>query len=487
MQNQPPTPLHSGPPCASVAPLVARYVGQHPLTHQEAQTLQAHLETCAACRAEVTGYQQLDAVLARHFAPPESDPLSAEEISALLEQIAPSARKAAARPLKTTARRAVSLLPLPAAPPKRRSPALLSALGALAAVVVIAAVGLALFVSRRPSTPGQNTPKLLYALLSNGTLVAMSPSDGNIAWQMPRVYPATTPVAAGETVYVSTDDYQLYALDAKTGAQRWHYQGDNGFQVGAGNGVVVVKLSSGTIVALKASDGSVLWQKPGIGYGGGSLPLVANGVVYVGGDQGVWAFTAQTGDQRWHYPIKDGETSLLLANGAIHTLGWDGIFYSINVGDGSLHWKFPYVGEARNGALATGRSFNIALAAADGRLYLDDEMGATAAGTEASLAAFDLSTGESLWGNVPNGFQGLSAGGGNVYVQVGQTMTAFAGAQGLPLWAAPVAGVNASSLGNGVLYVGSTNGSISALRASDGSIIWQTPLGQVSVYRLFLG
>jgi outer membrane protein assembly factor BamB len=218
--------------------------------------------------------------------------------------------------------------------------------------------------------------------------------------------------------------------------------------------------------------------------------VLADGVVYVGGDEGVWAFTAQTGIERWHFSITNGEASaLLLANGAIHTLGLDGVFYSITIRDGSLHWKIPYRGGVIHGALvATGGTFDIALAAADGRLYLDADEGAASAGIQAWLMAYDLRTGRSLWGNgLTNGFQGLSAGGGSVYVKVDQTMTAFAGTNGSKRWAAAIADVNASSLGNGVLYVGSISGSLYALQTGNGSITWQTPLGQVSVYSMFLG
>jgi outer membrane protein assembly factor BamB len=70
------------------------------------------------------------------------------------------------------------------------------------------------------------------------------------------------------------------------------------------------------------------------------------------------------------------------------------------------------------------------------------------------------------------------AGGGNVYVKVGQTITAFAGVDGSQRWAAPIPDAYASSSGPGVLYVSSTSGSVTALKVGDGSIIWQAALGQ---------
>jgi eukaryotic-like serine/threonine-protein kinase len=69
----------------------------------------------------------------------------------------------------------------------------------------------------------------------------------------------TAPAVANGVVYIGANDFNLYALNARTGPKRWS--------------------------ALNASTGAKLWS---YGTGGGiSSPAVANGVVYVGSYDGI--------------------------------------------------------------------------------------------------------------------------------------------------------------------------------------------------------
>jgi len=62
--------------------------------------------------------------------------------------------------------------------------------------------------------------------LSSDAIVALDAKTGNLIWQQAQVaHYAGTPLAlAGNTVYVGTQDNQIYALDATTGSVNWHYQ-----------------------------------------------------------------------------------------------------------------------------------------------------------------------------------------------------------------------------------------------------------------------
>ena len=73
-------------------------------------------------------------------------------------------------------------------------------------------------------------------------------------------------MAAG-VVYIGSENGYLYALDGRTGRQRWRLE----------------------------TDGDIV-----------SSPAVAAGVVYVGSDDSqVYAVDAQTGRQRWHFLTGD--------------------------------------------------------------------------------------------------------------------------------------------------------------------------------------
>ena len=67
------------------------------------------------------------------------------------------------------------------------------------------------------------------------------------------------------------------------------------------NGVVYFGSDDGNVYALNASTGAKLWSYA-TGDGVDSSPAVANGVVYVGSDDGnVYALNASTGAKLWSY------------------------------------------------------------------------------------------------------------------------------------------------------------------------------------------
>jgi len=96
---------------------------------------------------------------------------------------------------------------------------------------------------------------------------------------------------ANGAVYIGSDDNNLYALDASTGAKLWSYATGSAVQSSAAvaNGVVYVGSNDGNVYALNAGTGAKLWS---YATGGGfPSPAVVNGVVYVGsGDGNVYAF-----------------------------------------------------------------------------------------------------------------------------------------------------------------------------------------------------
>jgi eukaryotic-like serine/threonine-protein kinase len=97
----------------------------------------------------------------------------------------------------------------------------------------------------------------------------------------------SSPAVANGVVYVGSDDYKVYALNASTGAL------PGSFTIGdivetapaVANGVVHFGSDDGNVYALNASTGALLWS---YGTGGGiSSPAVANGVVYVDSYDGI--------------------------------------------------------------------------------------------------------------------------------------------------------------------------------------------------------
>ena len=100
-----------------------------------------------------------------------------------------------------------------------------------------------------------------------------------------QLYRVSTLIANG-VVYFGSDDHNLYALNAKSGAFLWSYTtgSDIGFSSPViANGVVYIGSEDNKVYALNAKTGVLLWS-----YMTGSIiyssPAVVNGVVYIGSD-----------------------------------------------------------------------------------------------------------------------------------------------------------------------------------------------------------
>ena len=276
MMNQHHPQLRPGPACASVAPLMALVVGQKDLDPQDAQTLQAHLETCAYCRSELEEHRRLDGALARHFALPTSDPLSPAEINAILDQTSQPAAKSSARSLKPASKGTERPL-LPASTPRRpRGLRFISSLSALAAAVLLViltgSLVAGLILVRHPGNVTPGGPKNQATATSSAHAPATSSPPT----------PTPTPVSnVGAAV-------TIHMVDATTGWAQWV-------------GVKAWRI-------LHTTDGGAHWQDvtpPSVPAVGGELPAYfLNGsvawVVPLANDTNVLTvFRTTNGGQTW--------------------------------------------------------------------------------------------------------------------------------------------------------------------------------------------
>ena len=145
-----------------------------------------------------------------------------------------------------------------------------------------------------------------------------------------------TPVLSGNLLYVITPFDQVIALDPETGAEKWrfdphvatdrHYSEATARGVAISNGTVFFGTLDSRLIAIRASDGQLVWQTdiaPGVrdeNYQVTSPPVVAGSTVIVGssiGDNGkaemehgtVRGFDALTGKLKWSWdPTPAGKT-----------------------------------------------------------------------------------------------------------------------------------------------------------------------------------
>ncbi|HML14754.1 MAG TPA: PQQ-binding-like beta-propeller repeat protein [Xanthobacteraceae bacterium] len=128
----------------------------------------------------------------------------------------------------------------------------------------------------------------------------------------------TSPIVVNGVMYVTTSFSHVYALDARTSQELWHYKhklgpittyccGPNNRGVAAyGDNVYLATLDS-KLVALNAKTGAVVWQSdiadPELGYSETMAPTAVNGKILVGtngGEYGIRGFVKA-------YDAKDGK------------------------------------------------------------------------------------------------------------------------------------------------------------------------------------
>jgi PQQ-dependent dehydrogenase (methanol/ethanol family) len=133
----------------------------------------------------------------------------------------------------------------------------------------------------------------------------------------------TAPIVVDGIMYLTTSYNHVYAVDAATGKEFWHYKHKMGpvttYCCGPNNrGVAIMgdKLFMGTLdarlVSLDAKTGKVLWQTqiadPELGYSETMAPVAVNGKVLIGTNGGeygirgfVKAYDANTGKELWSF------------------------------------------------------------------------------------------------------------------------------------------------------------------------------------------
>jgi outer membrane protein assembly factor BamB len=154
----------------------------------------------------------------------------------------------------------------------------------------------------------------------------------------------SSPAVADGKVYFGSQDNNVYALNASTGAFLWKYT-TNGAITGSSpavsNGVVYVGSDDAYLYALNADTGALLWRYIAAA-SIDTAPAVVNGVVYVvsQGPGYLYALNASTGTLLWQYLVSDPFSSPALANGVVYFGSWDGNLYALNATSGKLMWKF---------------------------------------------------------------------------------------------------------------------------------------------------
>jgi outer membrane protein assembly factor BamB len=328
------------------------------------------------------------------------------------------------------------------------------------------------------------------------TVYALSGAKGNVLWSYDNGAQANSPpVLANGLLYLGADT-SVYALNAQNGAQVWRVP-ITGFAkvLGVENGSVYVgsfpsasndASAEGIIYALNASSGKQLWRYK-TAYGLVDA-LLLDGVIYATASQGdcqcvapptfTVALDASSGKRLWQTPTANDEYAVrLAANGVVYGLdsypeGPVAILQAVNASDGSMRWRFPATPIASVSLIGMSGSAIYALSN-DSNFVVNPTI----------IYALDAKTGAVRWRSEIKGATQpvITLIGKTLYLGSSDgSVTAINAANGKQVWHTRV-GKAGPPIGSGTAVAAEANGRVylsypqgfAALNASDGSVQWK--------------
>lgn len=196
----------------------------------------------------------------------------------------------------------------------------------------------------------------VFATNGAGDVLAIDAGNGTELWKATPAGPLRgAPTIAFNSVYVMTQDNQIFALDANDGKLKWQESGSSA-QAGvfgvaapaAGQGTVIAGYSSGELAAYRYENGRVLWSdalsRTSISTQVGTLadidadPIIDSGRVYALGQGGrMAAYELVTGQRIWELSLA-GISTPAISGEWIFTLTDDGRLLAIARATGKVRW-----------------------------------------------------------------------------------------------------------------------------------------------------
>lgn len=208
------------------------------------------------------------------------------------------------------------------------------------------------------------------------------------------------PVAGGKQVFYGSENGQLFALDAETGALNWQVKvkGEIIAAPALEGNTVVINTSSGNLTAYNASNGKELWlvaqDVPPLTLRGTSSPVVSNGGVFVGKPDGLLSvFILANGQAGWSSEIGqatgstelerviDVDSSPIILGDKVYSISSRGQLSVLELRSGAVVWQRDY---SSYSSLAI-EGNTIYLTDVKGHIYAVDRINGTEKWSQAAL------------------------------------------------------------------------------------------------------
>ncbi len=243
------------------------------------------------------------------------------------------------------------------------------------------------------------------------------------------------PVVADGRIYASDLEGRVYAIDAASGKEIWDVETELRLSggPGVGEGTLVIGSLDGDVVALNPDDGAERWRAK-VSSEVIATPAVGNGVAVIRANDGrMYGFNATDGERKWVYDrglpslTLRGNSQPLLAQGVLFA-GYDnGQVVALRIEDGVQQWE-------QTVAVGEGRTEIDRMVDIDGEIVVDASE-VFAAAYNGQVLAISLDGGRPLWNRELSAFTGLALAGDKILVSDNAgTVWALDRATGSAMW-----------------------------------------------------
>jgi outer membrane protein assembly factor BamB len=299
---------------------------------------------------------------------------------------------------------------------------------------------------------------IMYTITSSGKISAMRIADNFTLWSYQLAVPFALPLTVADNhVYATAPNGTIYALDAARGSLLWQLQLKNVHVVQpvlTSGGFVYISSVNGTLYTLLARNGKLLWQRP--------LPSAAQilttstSLIYAS-DGNVTVLRSSNGSLVWHLHFASTPVQpLAIAHGNIYVASFDNSVSAFKASNGAFLWRH------RLPALAYEP-----IVASDTVIYIH--------ASDYAMYTLNAVTGAPLWSEPVTNIFTFAVVQGTTYIVTQNNEVEALSADGTSLWhrQLPSMAIRPMIVASGVIYTGTSSGTVYALRANDSALLWR--------------
>lgn len=300
----------------------------------------------------------------------------------------------------------------------------------------------------------------------------------------------STPALRDNTLYFGSNDANVYAIDAKTGVERWRFKTGGAVNSSPATGTRDLYVSSrdGNLYALALAGGAEHWRfsfAKDLGENDywdyyAASPVLADGRIYIGsGDGHVYCIDAANGKTIWKFDAGSRVRSATAVSGESVVFGtMSGYVVALDRASGKPRWKFATAGAAHkfadkhNDTTAVPGSPSISAGIV------------TIGGRDGFIYGLELATGKQMWRQTHDGSSWILAtatDASSVYVASGSASIVQAAdiKTGKERWRFKTEGAVFASpvLAGELVYFADFSGLVYAVDRGNGMQRWRFPTG----------